>query len=460
MKKAKDKKFEKGPGTGRLQDLKALLFLLVSLVAGGWALQGVGLAADGTDQVLSLRQTIQRALDVNLNLKAAEDEVQAAEFSRRVARSYFLPSANLSYQYLRNDEAFVLQGFGLITPQDKYSFSASVTQPLFTGFSIRNRYEASRLRLKAAKAAETLARQDVILAAKKAYFTLLRARKMMQVARDAVSRSETQEAVSRQFYEVGMSPLNDLLKAQVELANARQELLAAKNAAEVARANFNTLLRRPVTAPVAIEDVLDYTPFTRSLEECLEIAEGSRLELQRADLDVKLAQKEVEIAKKDFYPSLNLSWTYYQEGTDWDASGGAGLYSDASGWNVKAVASWDLWQWGRTHYGTKERLSRLQQAKHRRTALLDQIRLEVTEAYLKTMESEKAIVTAQKAIEQAKENFRITRERYRAQMAISLEVFDAQTLLSRAMSNYYGALYFFKIAKASLYRAMGRETVE
>ncbi|PIP36721.1 MAG: transporter, partial [Desulfobacterales bacterium CG23_combo_of_CG06-09_8_20_14_all_52_9] len=113
-----------------------------------------------------------------------------------------------------------------------------------------------------------------------------------------------------------------------------------------------------------------------------------------------------------------------------------------------------------THYGVKERLSRLQQARHRKAAVLDQIRLEVTDAYLNTVESEKAIVTAQKAIEQAKENFRITQERYKAQMATSLEVFDAQTLLSRAMTNYFGALYFFKIAKASLYRAMGQETLE
>jgi outer membrane protein TolC len=266
--------------------------------------------------------------------------------------------------------------------------------------------------------------------------------------------------VAQQFYDVGMTPLNDLLKAQVEVANARQELIEAQNDLDVAEANFNTLLRRPVTEPVKIEEILQYAGFKKSLQECLETAEANRLELQQADLQVDLAEKDVEIAKKDFYPSVNLNWTYYQEGTDWDAKGGAGLYSDSSGWNVKAVASWDLWQWGRTHYGVKERLSRLKQARHRKAEVLDRIHLEVTEAFLKTVESEKAIVTAEKAIEQARENFRITQERYKAQMAISLEVFDAQTLLSRAMTNYYSALYFFKIAKASLYRAMGREILE
>ena len=83
----------------------------------------------------------------------------------------------------------------------------------------------------------------------------------------------------------------------------------------------------------------------------------------------------------------------------------------------------------------------------------------VKKAYLRTQEVEKAIITVKKAIEQAKENFRINQERYKEQMATSTDVLDAQTLLSKTMTNYYNALYAYKISKATLYRAMGREIV-
>ena len=63
----------------------------------------------------------------------------------------------------------------------------------------------------------------------------------------------------------------------------------------------------------------------------------------------------------------------------------------------------------------------------------------------------------QQTIEQAEENFRINEERYREQMATSTDVLDARTLLSKTMTNYYNALYDFKIAKAALYLAMGQE---
>ncbi|MBW2193614.1 MAG: TolC family protein, partial [Deltaproteobacteria bacterium] len=146
-------------------------------------------------------------------------------------------------------------------------------------------------------------------------------------------------------------------------------------------------------------------------------------------------------------------------GTDWDADGGPGI-SDPEGWTITALASWNFWEWGRTTYGKNEKLSRLAQAELQKTGILDSIHLEVKNAYNRTQEAEKAIVTIEKAIEQAKENFRINEERYKEQMATSTDVLIAQTLLSRTMTNYYNALYAFKKAKASLYRAIGREVMQ
>ena len=110
--------------------------------------------------------------------------------------------------------------------------------------------------------------------------------------------------------------------------------------------------------------------------------------------------------------------------------------------------------------GVKEKLSRLSHIRYKRAEIHDNISLEVKQAYLKTKEAEKKITTVEKAIEQAKENFRINKERYKEQVATSTDVLDAQTLLSRTTTNYYNALYDYKIAKASLYRATGQEVLK
>jgi outer membrane protein TolC len=100
------------------------------------------------------------------------------------------------------------------------------------------------------------------------------------------------------------------------------------------------------------------------------------------------------------------------------------------------------------------------QAQLRKSEILDNVQLQVKNAYLRTQEAEKAIIAIEKAIEQAKENYRINEERYKAQMATQTDLLIAQNLLTRTMSNYFRALYQFKISKAGLYRAMGQEVIK
>jgi outer membrane protein TolC len=189
------------------------------------------------------------------------------------------------------------------------------------------------------------------------------------------------------------------------------------------------------------------------------MAEKNRLELKVADLEVEIAEKELKLAQKDYYPSINLEGSYFKHGTEWDVSGGDFIY-DPEGWTIGAVASWDFWEWGRSNYEVKEKESHLSRAQYKKIEILDNIHIELKQAYLNTLESEKNISTVKEAIEQAEENFRINKERYKEQIATSTDVLDAQTLLSRTMTNYYRALYDFKIAKASLYKAMGQEVME
>jgi outer membrane protein len=313
--------------------------------------------------------------------------------------------------------------------------------------------------LDVAEISEKLTRQNIILDAKNAYFSILKSQKLMAVAEDTVKQVTAQKEVAENMYQVGMSPLNDLLQSQVQLANDKQRFITAQNNLELSKSQFNTLLRRPVNAPVAIVDILDYTPYDQDINYCLSQANQNRLELQVADLEVQIAQKDYELSKGNYFPSIDLTGTLTRRGTDWDVDGGEGI-ADRKFWDIRATASWDFWEWGRTRYGVKEKLSRLSQAKYGKENILDNIELEVKQAFLRTKESEKNITTIEKAIEQAKENLRITEERYKEQVSTTTDVLVAQTLLTETMTNYYNALYDFKIAKSVLYRAIGQEILE
>lgn len=413
--------------------------------------------AKGPGEIFTLKKTIENAITASLEVKSSREGTRAADSVKKIQQTHFFPTLNATYQYTHSDSERIYNG--ITTPQDEYAFVTKFTQPLFSGFSLINQYKIASFGLDIAEINEKLVRQKVIFDAKNAFFSLLKAQKLLKVSQEAVTLLEAHEKVASNFYQVGMTPLNELLKAQVELANARLDLIIAQNNLEIAESNFNLILRRSINAPVQVEDVLSYSPFENDIDYCLSVAEKKRPEIKITDLEVEIAEKELKLEQKDYFPSINLTGSYYKRGTEWDVNGGDGI-SDPDGWDITAEASWNFWEWGRSLHGTKEKQSRLAQMRYRKKEIIDNIHLEVKQAYLKTRESEKNIITVEKAVDQAKESFRISEERYKEQMATSTDVLDARTLLSRTTTNYYNALYDFKIAKASLYRAIGQEVME
>jgi outer membrane protein TolC len=439
--------------------LQGLRILFLIIVAGSGPAFG-----QTAPQPLSLEDAIDLALKANLGIKRSQAEVNAAQAVRDGRITGFLPSLGSSYNYIhRNEERTspsLVSGRPIVSsPQDQYTFSTFLRQPLFTGFRLLNEYRLSELGLDRAEVDANLTRQDVILDAKNAYYSVLKNLKLLDVAQQTVKSIAAQRDVSENFYKVGLSPLNDLLQSQVQLANAKQQLTGALNNLEIAKTQFNTVLRRPVNTPVLLIDDVAHTFFPRTLDECLETAQKNRLEIQVADLDIEIAEKQVKLSEKDYFPALDLVGTYARTGDDWHAHGGEGI-TDSAGWNIQATATWTFWEWGKTGYGRKEKLARLAQSKYRKSEILDTINLDVKRSYLRTKEAEENIATVEQAVEQAKENLRITEEQYREQVATQTDVLIAQTLLTQTETNYTNALFDFKIAKAILLRAIGQETME
>ena len=430
---------------------KPVIMCLLLSMMGGQAL-GVDEA-----EVLSLKEAVEMALERSPSVHSAREGTKGADYLRRAALTDFLPTLRTEYDYTRLDEApFIRFGGGVkrtVGTQDNYSWTTVVDQPLFTGGAFYWSYRLAQLGVDLSKVFLELVKQDLILQVKEAYFTILKAEKIRQVAVQAVQQLESQLKVSRAFYDVGIIPKNDLLQTQVQMAQARQNLTSAEVELAIAKATFNTLLRRHVGMEVRIEDILEYRPMEVPFEESLEKARKSRPELRETELNVKSAEKEVQLARGEYFPTLGLSFNYERVGDDPGVSGSR--FEDEDSWNIMATARWTFWQWGKKRQLVREKETKLVQAKDARVQVEDSISLEVKDAYLRLREARDKIGVAEVAIEQAEENFRINAERFKEQVATSTDVLDAQTLLTQARSNYFNALSDYNIAWARLDRAMG-----
>jgi len=414
-------------------------------------------------EILTLEESVAIATRQSLSILSAQEAVLAAESQRKEAFTSFLPKVSTSYTYtlLNRDPHSYFQGFPpLVAPgymtvgtRDNYTWAFDVRQPLFVGGAIRENYAATRLGVEIADF-ETQARTlDTILLVKSAYFSILKAERVLEVARQSEALLQAHLDNTQGFYDVQMIARNDLLRAEVELANGRKYALHSANAVEMAKSQFNIILRRPINTAVEVQDTMNALPPVPSLDECLAEAEKNRVEIKAADLKLRQSRGAVRIAQSEYYPNLNAVGHFQRFGDKPDVTGT--LYQDKESWYVSAAASWTFWEWGRTKDRVDAGKARANQMEYALADTQDQVRLEVKRSWLELKDAEEQVAVTFKAIAQAEENFRISQERYKEQVGTATEVLDAQTLLTRAKADHANALGDYQIGYARLERAMG-----
>ena len=408
---------------------------------------------------LTLEESIKIAMERSLTLHSAEVGVAGSEFRRKEAITNFLPLWTGQYSWTKYSyPAFIgnlggsLTGVTQSSSSNVYNFNTALTQPLFTGgFNLAN-YRLAKLGVDLSKETLESAKRDLVLQVRVGYFIILRAEKFLAVAQQQVKQFEAQSEVTKAFFEVGIVAKNDVLLAEVNLANARQSLVKAENDVATAKASFNILLRREIHTPLEVVDILAHKAFPLTYQQSLEEALRQRPELKTSQLNIDQAKENVKIARSGFFPTISLAGVYSRSSDWWTTE--SGIESDR--WTLQALATFTLWNWGNTAFKVEENKVKVTQAEDSKTQLIDSITLEVKDDYLNMQVAEKNIGVAEKAIEQAEENLRMNEERYKYQVATQTDVINAVTLLAQARVNYYGALSDFNIAKAQLDRAMGR----
>jgi outer membrane protein TolC len=441
------------------------LLMIALFIAFTYGFTVAAVSADDTNsEVFTLEKSVKEAIDKNWGVKIKEQAIEEAQYGKKKARADLLPRFSTTYSYRREGE---VNTWDMQSPDDpnatisvplgtknNYQWQGTITQPIFTGFALTSAYELSRLGIDLSNMELDIEKLDIALNAKEAYFNILKADKAVLVAQSAVESLQEHLKVAQNFYDVGMIPVNDLLKAEVELANSEQNLIKAQNGAKLARASFNIVLSRPINTPVEVLDIKDYTIEPIDFDRFYDQALQKRPEIRSVEINDQQIDQQIRLAKSKYYPEVSLTYNYTKSGDSPSVSGSSALL-DSSGWQAMANLSWNIWNWGSDHYSVRQKELNKEQLINTRRSIEDGIKLEIKIAVLNLEETEKRIPSAKKAVEQGEENLRVSNERYKAQVTTSTEVLDAQTLLTQARVNYYSALYDHSLAKAALLRALG-----
>lgn len=418
------------------------------------------LAEDVPVPVFNLQQCIEEAVKSNPEILSSREKRQQARHAKKKAGANFLPEINLDYSYTYQDKivSFTSPEFGEITSgqHDNWTMELYLEQPLFTGFEILNNYKLAEIGLKTAKAETELTRLEIIFQTTKAYYELLKAIKNREVTDDAVIQLKSHLASAQKFYDHGVTPLNDLLEAKVNLANARQDDRIAKSRVRLARYQLANLMDQPLEFKFRIKDTAREDPFQAELGNLRERAYERRPVLKRANYNMKSARRELDLAQSDYFPTINLRASHNRYGTEPLVRGeGLSDFSIPENNIISIAAVWQLWDSGETAAEVNRTEAGVREAEHILNEIKDTVSLEVENNFEQAHTAYTNIKPARLAVSQAEENLRMTRNRYQEQLSTNTEVLDARRLLTQTKFKYYSALYDYNILLAALARSTG-----
>lgn len=461
-------------------DLKKIVACPISVVIMiCWLCPASMAAEESRTDVFTLSASVAAALEKSLSLDSADRAIDKAEWEKKKAFKSFLPVLSSTYSYTRLEDppsttTMEYSAFNTGAPapvllplvptgtrrytigtEDNYQARVTLSQPLFTGYKLKSAYELAKVGIDVAKVNKEKEMLDIVLKTKESYFSILQAEKAVEVADQAVKQFEAHLDVAQNFFNEGMITKNQVLETEVNMAEAIQAGIKAENLVFLAKARFNNILRRPIDAPVQVEDILAYRPFDHDLPYCLNQAMTLRPEIRAVRLKIDMAREQVRFSRAGYYPTVALAANHTWKGDSYKVNGGRSATEDHASWDVTVGLTWEFWNWMKTRDAVRSSKADQDMAYNGLIQIQDGIRLEVNHYFLSLKEAEKQIFVTEKAIERAEENYRMSEERYKVQIGTSTEVIDAATLLTSARRRYYDALYNYNLAWATLEMVMG-----
>jgi len=404
---------------------------------------------------LSLRDCINKALKDNPSLAEARLGINAGEKSIDSARGRHLPKLSLDANYTKREDPlpYIPAQSNTISPHfsDEFSFWAvTMTLPLYQGGQVSNSVELAKIRKTLQEDTLALTRNDVVANTVNTYNKILQLQKLREASQASVAALENQQKDSQLLYNVGRIAKVDLLKVEVQLANEQQRLLSLNESLANLNGTLLYLMGEPGvgSAPeLALSDSLTLAEFTADFDQGLLAAQKKRPEYRIAASGLEEAGINRKLARGKLFPTISAVAGYM------DQAGYNPWYKEAN-WFTGINFSLPLFEKSSYDDIARERILE-EKAGKRLLAVENLLRLDLQTALSSLKESKNRVLTAQKAIDQAEESFRIEQKKYTSGAGAVVDLLLAQSAYVTAVANHSQALFDYNAAIVAYRKVTG-----
>ena len=409
--------------------------------------------ATGDVLALTLDDAFQRGLRNNLGVILQSSTEKQANGQRLIELQRLLPtitgSASIEVEQV-NLAAYGLKFPGIkpiVGPFQVVDFRAYLTQNLVNLRALED-YLSARHNFEAAKLSAQDARDLVVLTVGNAYLLCIADQARIDAVQAQLATAQVSLNQANANHEAGTAPRIDMLRAQVDVQNEQQQLIATQNTFEKDKIALARAIGLPLdqkftlvdTAPFAAFDVPDpAAAFAQALKQ--------RKDLAAASEQVKAAEAAKKAAWDEQLPAASFSGDFGDLGTTPAHSHGT--------YTATGQVTAPILQIAKTHGDEQVAAAQYDQAKAKLSDAAQQVNQDVRDAILDIQSAERQVEASRSSVDLAREALSEAQQRYQVGVADSLPVSQAQAQYQQASDQYISALYQHNVAKLALARALG-----
>lgn len=406
-------------------------------------------SASAASVELSLNDSIALAFKNNPVVQIAEANKDKSTWAVRAAQAGKGITIDYTHSDMRSSAPPTGTGsLAAVSPYNYFSNKISASIPLYTGGRLESAIAQAKLGLKVSELDTHAVKQQLRLDTTIGYFNVLQSVNMLEIARQTERDFAAHLKRVQEMYDTGVVARHDVLQTKVKLANAENNLVIAQNQYNLAVYSLNKTIGLPLRGEIKTKELLTYQKYAFDLGDITLYGLTHRPEMAQQQANIKIAEKQVNIAQGDKRPTIILTGI-----NSWDDQDFAGTKN--RDWTAMLVTQFNVFDSGNTDAKVNQAKASVIAAREQARQTKDNISLEISDAYLSLREAEKRIDTNNVAVEEAIANFDIAKDRYSAGVGTNLDVMDAELALSQAKTNYIQSLYDYNTSKARLDKAMG-----
>jgi len=386
-------------------------------------------------RAISLNEAVKLGIENSKNLKIDAAKIEESTAQLLEAKNNQLPSLKLEATYLHlfspnvNLKTESAGAANSLKINDVMYASANLSYSIYAGGRIKYGIQSAEYLVEASKLSAENDKEAIAYNISQAYNNLFKASQIIKVLEENLSASQKRDETFLKLENNGLMARNDRLKAQLQTSNIELQLLDAQNNYSIANINMDLLLGLSENTILKVdEDYINEISENQPVSYYLSQALQYRKDLQALDYQRKAANLGTKAAKAENLPSLAITGGYV-------AADIPGFVTITNAINIGLGVSYNLDNLWKKNSSLLKSQAREKQLEANNELLNDHIKLELNKDFQNSNLAKKKIEVYERALEQATENYRITKNKYDNGLANITDLLEADAALVGAKVN-------------------------